>query len=84
MPSRTRMNRVVVSSKDVQVCATDTAWKTWCDESLQRGRKGDHVPGYLLLLAYGLLALGVVGCLAFIANSFEDEESNPERLDRER
>jgi hypothetical protein len=37
------------------------------------------VPDYLLFAAYGLLAIGVVGCLAYIANSFEDENSAPRR-----
>jgi hypothetical protein len=41
------------------------------------------VPDYLLFAAYGLLAIGVVGCLAFIANSFEDEDSERERVNRD-
>ena len=55
------------------------------DVLAERGtRSGVHVPDYLLFVAYGLLAIGVIGCLAFIANSFEDDDSGPERGDRKR
>ena len=45
---------------------------------------GDHVPDYLLYGAYGLLAVGVIACLAFIGNCFENEDANLERVDREK
>jgi hypothetical protein len=32
------------------------------------------VPDYVLYLVYGLLTVGVVGCLGYIANSFEGED----------
>jgi hypothetical protein len=47
----------------------------------RRARSGAD---YLLFVAYGLLAIGVIGCLAFIANSFEDEDSKPERVNHGR
>ena len=45
---------------------------------------GVRMPGYVLVGAYALLAIGVVGCLAFIASSFEDEDPAPKRVDRDR
>jgi hypothetical protein len=36
------------------------------------------VPEYLLYVAYGLFAAGVLACLAFVARNFEDEESEPQ------
>ena len=44
---------------------------------------GVRMPGYVLVGAYALLAIGVVGCLAFIASSFEDEDPAPKRVDRD-
>jgi hypothetical protein len=32
------------------------------------------VPEYMLYVAYGLFAAGVLACLAFVARNFEDEE----------
>jgi len=32
------------------------------------------VPNYLLFATYGLLALGVLVCLVYVAKSFEDED----------
>jgi hypothetical protein len=40
------------------------------------------VPEYLLFAAYGLLAVGVVACLAFFANTFYDDDKDLERVDR--
>jgi hypothetical protein len=45
---------------------------------------GDHVPDYLLYGAYGLLAVAVIACLAFIAKSFEGDDADLERVDREK
>ena len=42
------------------------------------------MPDYLLYGAYGLLAVGVIACLAFIGNCFENEDANLERVDREK
>ena len=35
---------------------------------------GDHMPEYVLYIAYGLLVVGVAACLAFVARNFEDED----------
>jgi hypothetical protein len=41
------------------------------------------VPDYLLYGAYALLAVGVIACLAYIANSFEGDDANLRRVDRD-
>jgi hypothetical protein len=45
---------------------------------------GTHVPDYLLLFAYGLFAVAVIACLAFVARNFEDEDPQPRRSKRDR
>jgi hypothetical protein len=40
------------------------------------------VPDYVLYLVYGLLTVGVVGCLGYIANSFEGEDVNTKDPDQ--
>ena len=42
------------------------------------------MPDYLLYIAYGLLTVGVVACLSYIANSFEAEDEASKRVDVER
>jgi hypothetical protein len=56
---------------------TDAAQIRWCYKS------GDRVPEYLLFAAYGLLAVSVVACLAFFANTFYDDDKDLERVDRD-
>jgi hypothetical protein len=47
-------------------------------QCLRRGHLlGDHMPEYLLYVAYTLLVVGVAACLAFIARNFEDEDPAP-------
>ena len=45
---------------------------------------GMHVPDYLLFVAYGLFAVGVIACLAFVARNFEDEDPQLRRSKRDR
>jgi hypothetical protein len=45
---------------------------------------GMHVPDYLLFVAYGLFAVAVIACLAFVARNFEDEDPQPRRSNRDR
>jgi hypothetical protein len=63
---------------------TDAARIRWCYNRRGRGhRSGDHVPEYVLFAAYGLLAVGVVACLALFANTFYDDDKDLERVDRD-
>ena len=45
-----------------------------CRDHVRGGWLGDHMPEYVLYIAYGLLVVGVAACLAFVARNFEDED----------
>ena len=66
------------------------AWPTKkqmrCKKKTRHGKCliGGSRAGLSAVRAYGLLAVGVIACLAFIANCFENEDANLERVDREK
>jgi hypothetical protein len=40
------------------------------------------MPDYMRYLVYGLLTVGIVGCLGYIANSFEGEDVKTKDTDQ--
>ena len=66
-----------LTSKTVAHGIREGASSCGCRDHVRGGWLGDHMPEYLLYVAYTLLVVGVAACLAFIARNFEDEDPAP-------